>query len=63
MIIIAHRLSTITHADNIIFLEHGSIIEQGNHSNLMNRKGRYYDLFMKQFQDKIEQKIDLLKNE
>lgn len=48
-IIIAHRLSTIRDADNIIVLDHGEIIEQGNHLQLMDLKGEYYHLIKAQF--------------
>ncbi|SER97803.1 ATP-binding cassette, subfamily B [Gracilibacillus ureilyticus] len=48
-IMIAHRLSTIREADKIIVLEHGRILEQGSHDELMNRKGEYYDLVKSQF--------------
>jgi putative ABC transport system ATP-binding protein/ATP-binding cassette subfamily B protein len=48
-IIIAHRLSTIREADNIIVLDHGEIIEQGNHHQLMDVKGEYYKLVKAQF--------------
>ncbi|KAA0548109.1 ABC transporter ATP-binding protein [Bacillus sp. BGMRC 2118] len=48
-IIIAHRLSTIREADNIIVLDHGEIIEQGNHYQLMDVKGEYYKLVKAQF--------------
>ncbi|GAE31144.1 lipid A export ATP-binding/permease protein MsbA [Halalkalibacter hemicellulosilyticusJCM 9152] len=43
--IVAHRLSTITHADRIIVIENGRIIEEGNHQELMNRRGAYKKLF------------------
>jgi ATP-binding cassette subfamily B protein len=49
MLIVAHRLSTIQHADNIIVLSHGEIVEQGNHQELLKLKGRYFDLYMLQF--------------
>ena len=45
MLIVAHRLSTIQHADNIILLSGGEIIEQGTHQQLLHRKGRYYQLY------------------
>lgn len=50
MLIVAHRLSTIQHADNIILLSHGEIQEQGSHQELLRRKGRYYQLYMLQYQ-------------
>ncbi len=49
MLMVAHRLSTIQHADNIIVLSHGEIIEQGNHFELLEKKGRYYGLYMLQY--------------
>jgi ATP-binding cassette subfamily B protein len=49
MLIVAHRLSTIQHADNIILLSHGEIIEQGNHQELLRQKGRYYQLYTLQY--------------
>jgi len=50
MLMVAHRLSTIQHADNIIVLAHGQIIEQGNHAELLEQKGRYYELYRMQFE-------------
>lgn len=47
--LIAHRLSTIRHADKIVVLDHGKIIETGNHESLMEKKGTYYQLVMSQF--------------
>ena len=49
MLIVAHRLSTIQHADNIILLADGEIIEQGNHQELLRQKGRYYQLYTIQY--------------
>ncbi|MDZ5470614.1 ABC transporter ATP-binding protein [Bacillus sp. 31A1R] len=48
-IIIAHRLSTIREADKIFVLDHGEILEQGNHTQLMELKGEYYHLIKAQF--------------
>ena len=50
MLIVAHRLSTIQHADNIILLSHGEILEQGNHQELLRQKGRYYQLYTLQYE-------------
>ncbi len=47
--VIAHRLSTIKNATNILVMNNGSIIEQGNHQELMAQKGFYYDLYNSQF--------------
>ena len=49
MLIVAHRLSTIQHADNIIVLSHGKILEQGTHQQLLARHGRYYQLYTLQY--------------
>ncbi len=49
MLIVAHRLSTIQHADNIILLSHGEIIEQGNHQELLRLHGRYHQLYTLQY--------------
>lgn len=46
--IVAHRLSTITHADRIILIEYGEIIESGTHEELMKKQGNYYRLFQVQ---------------
>ena len=49
MLIVAHRLSTIQHADNIIVLARGEILEQGTHQELLARRGRYYQLYTLQY--------------
>ena len=49
MLIVAHRLSTIQHSDNIILLSKGEIIEQGNHQELLAKKGQYHHLYTLQF--------------
>lgn len=51
LLIVAHRLSTIRHADNIIYIAHGRIIEQGTHKQLLEQKGRYYQLYMLQYEN------------
>jgi ATP-binding cassette, subfamily B, multidrug efflux pump len=52
-IAIAHRLSTITSCDKIFVIDKGKIIEQGNHEELLAKKGFYYDLYTTQFQDTL----------
>ena len=47
--VIAHRLSTIKNADTILVLDAGEIIEKGNHQELLEKKGHYYDLYNSQF--------------
>ena len=57
MLMVAHRLSTIQHADNIIVLSHGEIVEQGNHFELLEKKGKYHSLYMLQFEkDRLTRK-------
>ena len=59
MLMVAHRLSTIQHADNIIVLSHGEIIEQGNHFELLEKRGRYYDLYMLQYRkNELQRMLD-----
>ncbi len=48
-VIIAHRLSTIQDADFIVVLDQGRIVESGNHTELIEKQGRYYELYMTQF--------------
>ena len=49
LLMVAHRLSTIQHADKIIYLSKGKIVEEGSHKELLAKKGRYYDLYMLQY--------------
>jgi ATP-binding cassette, subfamily B, multidrug efflux pump len=60
--VIAHRLSTIRNADEILVLDHGQIIERGNHADLLARKGFYYDLYMSQFKKQEEMEAAPLPN-
>ena len=48
-IVIAHRLSTIRDADIIVVMDHGRIVESGDHDTLLLQKGKYYDLYMTQY--------------
>ena len=48
--VIAHRLSTVQNADVIIVLEHGRIIERGNHESLIEKRGKYYQLYTGAFE-------------
>ena len=49
MLIVAHRLSTVQHADNIIVLSKGEVVEMGNHFELLEKRGKYYGLYMLQY--------------
>ncbi len=51
MLVVAHRLSTIQHADKIIVLQNGEILEQGTHQQLLRKKGHYYKLYQLQYAD------------
>lgn len=48
IIVIAHRLSTIANADSILVMESGSIVEEGTHHELLNKRDKYYNLWHKQ---------------
>jgi ATP-binding cassette subfamily B protein len=48
--VIAHRLSTVRHADQVLFIDKGQIVEQGTHRELMQKRGRYFTMYTSQFQ-------------
>jgi len=52
--VIAHRLSTIRHADVIMVVEDGRILERGNHRDLLTKRGKYYELYTRQFVEEAE---------
>jgi ATP-binding cassette, subfamily B, bacterial MsbA len=54
-IVIAHRLTTVQNADKIIVIEKGSIVEQGRHEELLERRGAYYRLYTRKLQDEAEE--------
>jgi len=55
--IIAHRISSVKNADQILFLHDGKIVERGSHEELLNLKGRYYDVFINQYGDYLKEKV------
>ncbi len=60
-IIIAHRLSTIKRADRILVIEDGQISEIGNHAQLLKLKGKYFNLYTRQFRFEREDAYDIFK--
>jgi len=56
-VVIAHRLSTIIHADKILVLKQGEVIESGTHQELLNKRGSYFDLYKNQFMRELEEKL------
>jgi ATP-binding cassette subfamily B protein len=56
-LVIAHRLSTVRHAHNIVVLEHGRVVEQGSHADLLRKNGLYAELYNIQFSDQFGEKM------
>ena len=56
-IVIAHRLSTVKHADVILVVQHGKIVEQGRHNELMAKQGYYHRLYTRQYEDEATQNV------
>jgi len=52
--VVAHRLSTIRHADVILVVEDGKIVERGTHDELMEKRGAYFELYTRQFMEELE---------
>jgi len=57
-IIIAHRISTLKHADKIVVLDNGEIVESGSHEELMNLKENYYRLYQEQLLEEMEESYE-----
>ncbi|WP_238996493.1 ABC transporter ATP-binding protein [Paenibacillus pinistramenti] len=55
--VIAHRLSTIQDADRILVIQHGAVAEQGNHDQLLEHKGVYFNLYNSQFKQAMEAEV------
>ncbi len=58
---IAHRLSTIVHADEILLLSDGQIVERGNHKTLLALEGRYAEMWKRQqYEEKLQELIKIV---
>ena len=55
--IIAHRLSTVRRADRILVIDHGRILEEGDHEELLRRRGHYHSLYLRQFADEARERL------
>lgn len=55
LFLIAHRISSVRNADQILILDHGEILERGNHEELIQNKGHYYEMFKEQYKEVIDE--------
>ncbi len=60
--IIAHRISAVKNADLILYMEDGEIVEQGNHEELLNQRGKYFEIYETQFKDFLDLSEDKAAN-
>lgn len=57
-IIVAHRISAIKHADQIVLMDKGEIVERGTHQQLLQRKGHYYEIYQQQFEEEQRKMVN-----
>ncbi|MDR7856527.1 ABC transporter ATP-binding protein [Tissierella sp.] len=57
-IIIAHRISAIKHADEIIVMDHGEIVESGTHEELLEKEGAYFEIYEEQYKEEMREKVN-----
>ena len=62
IIFVSHRLSAVRNVDKVVMMEHGRIIEQGSHSELMNMDGKYKNMYSTQAKNYLANEVDLVGN-